>query len=218
LEDIIQFVERKPTPSLLPILRSQQQADLLTWLLDHVDRESSLVDLSAQLRIPLTSVHREIERAEQAGLLTSRRVGHTRLVRANSENPFVAPLRELLVMAFGPPVRLGKVLGAIDGVKAAYIFGSWAARYLGTIGARPVGDVDVLVLGSPDRDAVYQAVGAVSPELGYPVQVTLREANWLKEGSDSFHDTVLGRPLLQIVGGEDAAINESAAATQSDAH
>jgi hypothetical protein len=33
VKSIIQFVERKPAPSLLPILRSQQQGEILALLL-----------------------------------------------------------------------------------------------------------------------------------------------------------------------------------------
>lgn len=202
MEDKIQFVDRNPAPPLLPILRSRQQAELLAWLLDDPEREASLGELSLRLDIPTSSVHREVGRAERAGLVVSRRVGRTRLVRVNKQSRLVAPLRELLLMTFGVPGRLRQVLGPIPGVESAYIFGSWAARYLDVIGSRPVGDIDVLVLGTPDRDEVYRAATGVDPEFGYPVQITIRSADWLEAGAGSFHDTVASRPLLQIVGAE----------------
>jgi DNA-binding transcriptional ArsR family regulator len=189
----IQFVERSPAPALLPILRSRQQGEILTWLLDDPDREASLAELSHRLDVPISSVHREVQRAEQAGLVASRRVGKTRIVRANKQSRFLAPLRQLLVMSFGVPDRLAEALRDIRGVDAAYIFGSWAARYMNQAGARPVGDVDLLVLGDPDRDMVYTRVAEAEPELGYPIQVTFRPSDWLTTGSDSFHDTVVSR-------------------------
>ena len=148
--DIIQFVERSPAPTLLPILRSRQQGEILAWLLDDADREASLTELSHRLRVPASSVHREIQRAERAGLIVSRRVGQTRLVRANKQSRFLAPLRQLLVMSFGVPERLASALSNVSGVQSAYIFGSWAARYLDVSGFHPVGDIDLLVLGDPD--------------------------------------------------------------------
>jgi DNA-binding transcriptional ArsR family regulator len=211
-------VEKSPTPSLLPILRSQQQAEILAWLLDDPDREVSLVELAKRLGVPVSSVHREIERAEAAGIVVSRRVGQTRLVRANRQSRFFAPLRELLVMAFGAPARLSRALGSIPGVEGAYIFGSWAARYSGIGGSRPVGDLDLLVLGSAEREAVYRAVTEVEAELGYPVQVTFRGADWLEAGRDAFHDTVVSRSLVQILGTDDRATNGSAASMASVAH
>jgi DNA-binding transcriptional ArsR family regulator len=124
-----QFVERSPAPTLLPILRSRQQGEILAWLLDDADREASLTELSRRLRVPASSVHREIQRAERAGLIVSRRVGQTRLVRANKQSRFLAPLRQLLVMSFGAPERLASALSNVSGVQSAHIFGSWAARY-----------------------------------------------------------------------------------------
>ena len=63
---------------------------------------------------------------------------------------------------------------------------------------RPVGDVDVLILGEPDRDQLYAALSDSEERLGRPVQATIREAKWLDTGSGAFHDTVASRPLLRL--------------------
>lgn len=84
----------------------------------------------------------------------------------------------------------------------AFVFGSWAARYLGSEGLRPVEDIDVLVLGEPDRDDLYKAIEAVEPRLGRPIQVTIRDADWLTTGGGTFHDTVVSRPMVPIPIGE----------------
>jgi DNA-binding transcriptional ArsR family regulator len=152
-------VEKKPAPSLLPILRSQQQGEILALLLGDPDLELSLTEISERTGAPGSSVFREIERAEQAGLLTTRRVGHTRLVRAST---------------------------------------AWAARHAGQPGQRPVGDIDVLVLGEPDRDQLYEALSAAEQQLGRPVEATIRDADWLESGSGAFHGTVVNRPLLKL--------------------
>ncbi len=218
MDDRFQFVERPAAPALAPIFRSRQQGEILAWLLDDEDREASLRDIARSLGVPGASVHREVERAQAAGLILSRRVGNVRLVRVNRESRFVAPLRQLLIMTFGVPARLAGVLASVDGVESAYLFGSWAARYEGVTGRRPVGDIDLLVLGSPDREEVYRSVLAVEPSLGYPVHVTLRSGRWLAEGGDSFHDTIVRQPLIQIVALDHAVTKDSAPATASVAH
>lgn len=192
-------MERTAAPELLPIFRSQQQAELLADILDDPNREESLADLTRRLGIPTASIHREVERAERAGIVMSRRVGKTRLIRANTSSPYFGPLRQLLVSAFGVPARIRSALAETLGVEAVYIFGSWAARWSGEGGDRPVGDIDVLVLGDPDRDAVYAAAYEVGLEVGREVQVQIRAARWLDEGTGSFHDTVVGRPMVQVL-------------------
>ena len=191
-------MDRTPTPSLLPIFRSRQQAELLALVLGDPAIEHSLVELAERTGIPYASVHREVERARAAGLLTSRLVGRTRLVRADALSPYFDGLSDILVKAFGVPWVIGQALDTIVGIDAAYIYGSWAARFSGEEGDRPVGDVDLLVLGVPDRDAVYAAASETERRLGRPVQVTIRSTNWLTEGSGSFHDTVVGRPMVPV--------------------
>ena len=144
-------------------------------LLGDPDLEASLTELAALLSVPVSSVHREIDRAESAGLVTSRKVGNTRLVRANTASPYFAGLADVLVKAFGPPQVLAEALTGIDGIDAAYIYGSWAAAFhdANASPGRPVADIDILVLGSPDRDKLYAAVSAAEQRLGRPVQVTL---------------------------------------------
>lgn len=201
LAAIFQSVEaraRRPAPPLLPVFRSRQQAELLADVLGHPGREESLSDLSERLGIPLSSTLREIERAERAGLVVTRRVGKARLVSANDGSPYYKPLVELLVRSFGVPRVLADALESVEGVHDAYIFGSWAARWAGEDGPRPVGDIDLLVLGDPDRDALYLAAQDAARRLGREVQVTVRAARWLESGSGSFHETVMSRPLVRL--------------------
>jgi DNA-binding transcriptional ArsR family regulator len=198
LKSILLFVERQPAPALLPILRSQQQGEILALLLGDPELELSLTEIAARTGAPHPSVHREVQRAEQAGLVTTRKLGNARLVRANTASPYYQGLAEVLTRAFGVPAVLAEALRPVDGITAAYIYGSWAARHEGQAGLRPVGDIDVLVLGDPDRDALYTALGTAEGRLGRPIQATVREPAWLDSGTGAFHDTVVSRPMLEL--------------------
>jgi DNA-binding transcriptional ArsR family regulator len=198
MKNILQIVDRQPAPALLPILRSQQQGEILALLLGDPGLELSLTEIAARTGTPHPSVHREIERAERAGLVVSRKMGNTRLVRANTASPYYARLAEVLTRAFGVPAVLADALRPIHGIATAYIYGSWAARHGGQAGQRPVGDIDVLVLGESDRDQLYAALGDAEGRLGRPVQATIRDATWLDTGSGAFHETVASTPLLRL--------------------
>ena len=180
------------------MLRSQQQGEILALLLGDPDLELSLTEISQRTGAPHPSVYREVERAEQAGLVTSRKIGNTRLVRANPASPYYPGLADVLTRAFGVPAVLADLLRPVKGIDEAYIYGSWAARHAGEPGRRPVGDIDVLVLGTPDRDQLYQALGLAEGKLGRQVQATVRDADWLNSGSGSFHESVTSRPLLKL--------------------
>lgn len=191
-------METRSSPSLLPILRSRQQGEILMFLLSDPDREISISELAHRTGVPIGSVHREVERAESSGITESRRIGNTRLVRARTDSPYYESLADLLIKAFGPPMVLAEVLEDVDGVESAHIYGSWAARLHGVAGRRPVGDIDVLVLGEPDRSELYAALSGVEERLGRSINVTIRDADWLSSGSSTFHATVTQRPMVAI--------------------
>jgi DNA-binding transcriptional ArsR family regulator len=191
-------VDRSPTPPLLPILRSQQQGEILALLLGDPDLELSLTEIAKRTGTPHPSVYREIQRAEQAGLVKTQKVGNTRLVRADTASPYYVGLADVLTKAFGVPAVIADALRPVRGISEAYVYGSWAARHEGQTGERPVGDIDVLVLGEPDRDRLYDALSVAEGRLGRAVQATIRDAAWLDSGSGSFHDTVTSRPLLRL--------------------
>ncbi len=130
--------------------------------------------------------------------MTSRKIGNTRLVRANTDSPYYRGLADVLVKAFGPPRVLAAALAPVGNIDTAHIYGSWAAHLLGDGADRPVGDIDVLVLGSPDRDELYAAASAAEQRLGRPVQATVRPADWISTGTGNFHATVTQRPLVEI--------------------
>ena len=197
-------MKRTATPPLLPILRSRQQGEILALVLGDPEPELSLTEIAERTTAPHASVYREIRRAEEAGLVTSRKVGNTRLVRANTDSPYYAGLADVLTRAFGVPAVLARALRGVGGIEEAYVYGSWAARHAGERGTRPVGDIDVLVLGEPDRDQLYEALSSAENRLGRPVQATIRGPGWLRSGSGSFHQTVTGRPILQLELGDPA--------------
>ena len=184
-------------PPLLPLLRSPLQAEVLTRLLLEPERAMSLTELARLTGASVATVQREVERAEMAGIARSERVGPTRLVRADPSSPLYRPLADLLLVAFGPVPVVSTELDGIDGIEEAYLFGSWAARYSGELGAAPR-DVDVLVVGDPDRDQVYDAVERAERRLHRPVQVTFRSVDEWANEEDPFVSTVRSRPLVRI--------------------
>ncbi|HVT71165.1 MAG TPA: ArsR family transcriptional regulator [Trebonia sp.] len=180
------------------MLRSQQQGEILALVLGDAGLELSLTEIAERTGAPHPSVYREIQRAEQAGLVTTRKVGNTRLVRANIDSPYYAGLAQVLTRAFGVPAVLAEALRRLQGIVEAYIYGSWTARHEGCEGPRPVGDIDVLILGDPDRDQLYAALSDAETRLGRPVQATIRAPGWLESGTGAFHDTVTSRPMLRL--------------------
>jgi predicted nucleotidyltransferase len=183
-------------PPLLPLLRSRLQAELLTLVLLTPGREWSLTELAETSSASLSSAQREMARAEEAGVVSSRRLGSTRLVTA-AESPITGPLTELLLRSFGPRQVIAEQLAGLPGIEQAFLFGSWAARYAGQPGRAPA-DIDVLVIGSPDRDQLDDVAQRAGSMLGREVNVTVRSRQWWRDGGDGFHAQVTSHPLIPV--------------------
>lgn len=101
----------------------------------------------------------------------------TRLLDA-SEPTVHREVRRLLdadLLTRARPGRCGRIA-------AAFIYGSWAARWHGGLGPNP-GDVELLVIGTPDRDEV---------------NVNFASAERRASGEKTFLAAVRSRPLVPL--------------------
>lgn len=185
-------------PALLPILRSKNQARLLTWLLLHPSKEYSLGDLAKRLGIAPSTMHQEVERLVKAGVIADRQVGRNRLLQANTNSRLVPALTTLLTMSFGPQVVVAEEFADIEGADQVIIYGSWAERYDGTEGPEP-GDVDVMVVGTPERPEVYDAADRAQERLGIQVNPTIRSAGSWRAANDALVASIKSNAHIIVV-------------------
>ncbi|MGH9242728.1 MAG: winged helix-turn-helix domain-containing protein [Acidimicrobiales bacterium] len=192
-----------PAPSLAPILRSDTQGRILARLFTDPDHAYNLSELVEWAGSSMPTVQREVRRAEDAGIVTTEKVGPTRLVRANPDHPLFGALSQVVLATYGPPAIIGHEFRDIDGVDAVLLFGSWAARYLGQSGRAP-NDIDVLVIGSPERDRVDDAAERAERAIGMPAQATVRSrSQWIDE-RNSFVREVKSGPLVVVLADDEA--------------
>jgi predicted nucleotidyltransferase len=189
---------RSNSPVLAPTFRSRTQGNLLALVLLHPDQEWTISDLARQLRIPLTTAQSEVARLAAGGVLTTRKVGRARVVRADTASPSVAPLTQLTLVTFGPHTVIADEFAGL-GATRVIVFGSWAARYHGEPGPIP-SDIDVLVLGNGlSRADVYAAAERAEQRLGLPVNPVLRPAqSWADPIGDALLVEVQSRPYVDV--------------------
>lgn len=192
--------EVRPTsPPLLPVFRSRLVGDLLALILSDPSEKWTADDLARRTGAPYPTVTKELRRLADSGLLQSETLGRTKLVWADETNPYFRPLSELVLMSFGPPLVISEEFEKLAGIDALYIFGSWAARAAGDPGRAPH-DVDVLVLGRPNRDDVYDAAKRAQRRLGHEVNTTIRATDQWTKAQDGFARTVKSSPMLPVPG------------------
>lgn len=197
MDSTIHFV-RTPSSPLAPLFRSDTQQRLLATIFLAPGRAWNMHELAAEIGAAYSSVHREVSRLLNSGLLVEQRVGQARLVRPNEQAPAYEPLRDLLIVSFGAVPILRDALRTLPGVDAAALHGSYAAR-LRDVDGPPPGDIDVLVVGRPDPMAVYAAAREASRVLNRDVNPTV--LGWDEWQADSgFLQHVRDNPMIPLFG------------------
>jgi predicted nucleotidyltransferase len=189
---------RTGAPALLPLFRSEMQVELLALLFLQPGRAWTLGGLSSTLGATQSSVHKELRRLLDAGLVRRDTRHRPHSYEAAEDSPAYKPLRELLALTAGVGPRLAAVLAHVDGVYAAAIHGSWAAGRV-----RPDSDLDVLVIADGDRRAVQQAARAVGRRIRRDVDATVITPERLRDlvaHDNPFIRRILNGPREDVIG------------------
>ncbi|WP_431911065.1 hypothetical protein [Amycolatopsis thermoflava] len=188
------------TPALLPVFRSRVQAGILAATLLNPDRSFSLTELAEHSGSSLASVDKENKLLEKAGILTSRREGTIRLMRASGDGPLARPLAELLRLTYGVPQILGEEFGSVRGVLRILVGGVWADRFAGLPGPAPE-SIELLVSlqpGAPaDEQGLHTAARRAEQRLKRPVSFSIAA---LERGLDGLQIPRQrpGHPVVEI--------------------
>jgi predicted nucleotidyltransferase len=188
---------RTSVPPLLPIFRSEMQVNLLGLLLLQPERNWTLQDLARTLDTPTSSVHRELGRAQAAGIIRRDDAARPHQFSAATDDSSYGPLTDLLRRSVGVENQLQACLSRPD-VHAAAIYGSWASG-----NRRPDSDIDVVVVGDVDLGELRRALRQIGKSAGRTVDLTvMRDDEFrqlLAEGS-SFVRRLVEEPVKALVG------------------
>ncbi|WP_156759166.1 ArsR family transcriptional regulator [Microbacterium karelineae] len=189
-------------PQLTPFVRSDALGAILAETLGHPDQEVALAELGRRTGISGPVVHREVGRLVDNEILRDRTEGRNRLVRANTEHPLFALMRNLIAATYGPIPVLRELFEGVEGVARLLIYGSWAARRAGESGAFP-NDIDVLVVGDTPRRKLATIASEAGTRLDMPVNIArLSVEDWESEDASPFVLTIRSRPLVDVMTGD----------------
>lgn len=188
---------RSESPAIAPFLRSETQARMLAELLLS-PTEFTMSELAQATDAQLPTIQREVERLDRAQIITSRKVGRSRLVRANQDYPLYDPLAKIIAATHGPAGLVDKTFSTLSGVREIIIFGSWAARMAGIKGPFPR-DVDVILVGDVNRLDAYDAAGNLSNRIGREINVTIVSSQRWHDVDDGFIQNVKSNPMIAMV-------------------
>ena len=188
--------------NLADALFTASKQRVLGLLFGQPKRRFTITELVAESRGGAGAVQREIDRLEQAGLVTSEREGRQRWVHANRDSPIYPELAKIVrkILLHGP--MLAEALKPLrDDIDYAFIYGSVAKR-----NDHAASDIDLMVIGEQiGQGDIYATIAPVEAFLGRPVKPTIYTLGELRErfaAGQSFIRRVVEQPKVFLIGSE----------------
>ena len=173
---------------------------VLSILYGHVGKGFYLRQLARLTNIALGPVQREIRQLVEAGLVSKKTIGTQTLYSANRESPVFREIKGLVTKTVGMHDVLAEALSSLqDEINLAFVYGSVARSR-----EREHSDVDVMVVGNVDFDAIVEKLRDAEKTLNREINPTVYSIReFSKKLRGNFLKTVLAEKKLFIIGDED---------------
>jgi len=186
---------------LASLLLGSYRQKVLALLLLHPEQHYHVREIARLTGTSAGTLHKELARLAQAGVLIRDEVGNQVRYGANRQCPIFPELAGILGKTAGLADVLKEALADLSGrIALALVFGSVARGEEG-----PRSDVDVLLVGEIGFAEVVRALHEAQARIGReinPVVLSPAEFRQKASGGDAFLVEVLGNKKLYLMGDE----------------
>jgi len=173
------------------LITSKTRIKLLLKFFLNSRTESYLRNLETEFGESSNAIRVELNRFENAGLLTSLAKGNKKMYMANTRHPLYSDIHNIILKIVGLDQIIEKVTSQIGDLNAAYVTGKFAAGVDSNI-------IDLfLVGGNPDRayitNLVEKAEKLINRKIRFVIMTSEEAAGYLK---DTPHLLIWGEDTL----------------------
>lgn len=186
---------------LKTLISSKIRRAILKKFLTNPENKYYVRQLASLLFVSVGSLHKELAKLENEGILSSQYLGNLRLFSVNKEHPLYKEIKQIIFKTEGIEGRLKDVLRDISGLKAAFIYGSFAEGK-----ERADSDIDVFLLGQIEEDKIISKISKLENEFSREINYTIyTESDFRKEKNkrNSFILNLIKGPKIFLKGSED---------------
>lgn len=185
----------------LYITKSKIRQDLLVLFFTNPSQKYYLREIARILGYSAGSIRREIMRFQKDHLFETQQVGNLLFYTINVKHPLFKELKSIVYKTAGIEGGLRRTLSAIDNIKFALIYGSFAEQR-----EKATSDIDLMIIGNPDISILNEKIAALEKRLRREINLTiysLREYKAKKINKSGFIINLLHKPKIMLIGKED---------------
>jgi len=123
-------------------LKSELTKALLNYFFINPHEELYINELSRKLDLDKRNLVKKLKELEKDGILKSQTRGNLKLYSINESYPLYEEFKKIILKTIGVEDKLRRILKEIDGIRDAYIYGSYAKNKMDIHS-----DIDLLIIG-----------------------------------------------------------------------
>jgi predicted nucleotidyltransferase len=149
-------------------LHSKARRLLLAYYFTNPTARHHLRELAKRLGVDPSNLSKELRRLEKDGLFVSEINGRQKYFALNRKYPLYGEVRRIVEKTIGAAPLLTQALKKVQGIKQAYLYGSFARNQQDA-----ASDIDVLLIGTPKSEVLALAIQSLERQLGREVNYTV---------------------------------------------
>ena len=183
---------------IVNIFNSKTRKELFRLYFTNPEKQYYLRELERILNIPVSMIRKELLRLTENGIFLSAKKGNLTYYYLNKSYPLFSELRNIVFKTIGIKGALKDMLRKVEGIKAAFIYGSFAKN-----DENSGSDIDLFVMGSVDEDKLVRGVSKLEKSLKREINYSLytkKDFESKKEQKDSFLLDLVENPKIFLIG------------------
>ncbi len=145
------------------LISSKTRIKLLLRLFLNPEAKAYLRGLADEFGESTNSVRLELNRFEEAGMLSSEHEGNKKVFKANSSYPLFTEIRKILLKHTGLQEIVERVIEELGDLNQVYLTGDLAMGRQSDI-------VSLILVGDPDRNYLLELIGRAEELVGKKIQ------------------------------------------------
>ncbi len=176
--------------------RSKVTIRALGYFLLNPDKNHYVNELAKILDVDVGNLFRKLQELEKEGVLISEKQGNQRYYSLNKSYPFLKELQRYYEARHGLAGLIQEKLKQVEGLKEAYLFGSFTEGPLGK-----ESDIDLMLVGGHSPLEVRKTVSPLEKRIGREINIvhySTEEFREKRQQRDDFLESVFSGQIIKI--------------------
>lgn len=151
---------------LSTLITSKTRIKLLLKFFLNANNTGYLKNLEQEFEDSSNGIRVELNKFEEAGLLTSESVGNKKIFKANQKHPLFRDIHNIIFKYAGVDQIIETVVNRLGNVKSVYLVGSLARGIESNI-------IDLIIIGDINKEYLINLIDKAEPLIGKKIRYVL---------------------------------------------